>query len=110
MRVAAVCAVSSRVETPGDVALATITLLVLPVVSLRAKLTCGNEACSAGLDFPITVTVIESVSSSARPLTEIVPAVVESEAAPDKPAVPLVADTVFDYLLFLSMLLAKELS
>jgi hypothetical protein len=72
----------------------TFILDVDVAVSLRAMLICGNEACKAGFDFPATVTVNESVPRSASAETEIVPAVVESEAAPDKPAVPLVAVTV----------------
>ena len=60
-------------------------------VSTNIKINLGVAVASAGLDLFTAVTEYESVDAvRAKPVTEIVPAVVESDAAPDNVPVPAV--------------------
>jgi hypothetical protein len=54
----------------------------------------GDAEVAAGLDFNTAEIVYESEAARDNPVTETIPAVVESDAAPDRDPVPPVTVTV----------------
>jgi hypothetical protein len=70
-----------------------IAVLVPVSFNINTRAGLAVEA-PAGFDFKTDVTETESVTAADKAVSEKVPAVVESVAAPVSPAVPLVVDNV----------------